>query len=167
MFRKIRLILFVLLTVTGLWIYNLQAASDRLARQREFDEWVEEIRPIISSAKNKFENDAVQLRLEMPKSEGQVAPDLLSSSSHEVTVLRILDLLKEANLFSVRPASGVSASDLFSLSVKTNNQQFTAHFSNQDISNNVRAQNAITLIKLYAQNPVALEKGRHAPTITR
>jgi|GEM_PF-5802055 len=160
-------LLGLIVLVLILFSYTLPAPRSPL--QQSFDEWLKQEETLLNDmashpeAQNAANFESAGQKLTVSLQVAPQPPDLvknieltLSAEPRQAAnILRLLELMREADIFSIGERAGVKATDRprVSLNVSHASGTFTAHFEEADIRENVPAQLLLKLFNEYSQQP--------------
>ncbi|MFM1847771.1 MAG: hypothetical protein RL417_1245 [Pseudomonadota bacterium] len=155
----------VVLVLTGaiLVLFNASYRSERAPLQNDFDSWLQSTKETIATSLETAPQISVSLISQHPdfKADWRIS---LNQGGDPERLVRILDLAKEANVFSRSRSEDRNALRFL---VSDGSREFATSLSPSDIGANVEAGNLIRLFQLYAvEMPEAdkmakLEGGSH------
>lgn len=139
--------LIVIIVATILFIaFNASVRSERAPLQHEFDSWLQLTRETLATSTETAPPVTIALSSERPELVADWRISLAEGGNVE-QLLRILDLAREANVFSKTASLD---SQPLRLSVTDGSREFVATLSPGDIAGDVATGNLIRLFKLYA-----------------
>lgn len=152
-----RLIVIIVAAILFI-VFNASVRSERAPLQHEFDSWLQLTRETIATSTETAPPVTISLSSERPElvADWRIS---LAEGGDVAELLRILDLAREANIFS-KTAS--RESQPLRLSVTDGSREFVAALSPSDIAGDVAMGNLIRLFKLYA-----IERPRSAARVAK
>ena len=146
---KSKLVLLALIVLTVL-VYNWNEGSRKSSAQLDFEKWLNAVEPELAPS-----NESIpQLSLSLVNRDLNL--NLIVDRDNRDKVLRLFQLLREANLFSLH---GLAATpDKFQLKISSKNKEFQIAFDKNQIKKNMPARNFLKLLQLYAPTQLASQK---------
>ncbi|MBN8548492.1 MAG: hypothetical protein J0M12_04165 [Deltaproteobacteria bacterium] len=120
-------------------------------RQVEFETWLTTVESAGPSAQEKLQQQPISIALTSEYPEFLADWKLTSNgSAADARVMRMLQLAREGNLFSLGAATPPNASPLLRLKIERENRIFTVAFTREEIAQNLQAQSLLKLFEVYA-----------------
>jgi hypothetical protein len=131
---------------------NINRPSQKDARQLDFESWLQAVDS--SPATTELQAHPIQVMLRSDYSEFLADWKLttLGTPESDTRTLRILQLAREGNLFSLGKAPPPEGAPRISFSVQQDGRAFQAVFSREEIDQNLPAQSLLKLFELYSTN---------------
>lgn len=144
--RTVARIVVVIVAMAMFIVFNASFRSDRAPLQHDFDSWLQSTKTTIATSIETAPPVSVSLWSDRPEFAAHWRIALAEGGDPE-RLVRILDLAKEANIFS--KATSREAQPL-RLTVSDGSREFIATLSPSDINGDVATGNLIRLFQLYA-----------------
>lgn len=144
--RTVARIVVVVVAAIIFILFNASFRSERAPLQNDFDSWLQSTKKTIATSIETAPPIVVALRSERPEFAADWSMSLAAGTDPE-RLMRLLDLAREANIFS--KATSREEKPL-RLSVTDGSREFVATLSPSDITNDVATGNLIRLFQLYA-----------------
>lgn len=146
---KVRLS-YALASLVFLLLFNLTHTSEsRRSLQRDYDQWFGELEPkLYNPALTGTPLPALAVQVEAPSRQLHLTLALSASQENALRerVLRIMQMAKEANLFSLTPRR----SGEITFAIRSEAQNFSVSFDPGDIEGNAQAQAMLKLLQIYS-----------------
>lgn len=166
-FFKSNRIIIVLAVVAVLIAFNLQTSSTKSKLETDFETWLESYENLPSEARANAGAAHVTIKSKIPAFQISWQLQEGNDSSANDKLRRILDLLREANLYSVGKVTDVSeSSDGLVLTAGDAKNVFRVMLSEDDILSNVKAQNMLKLFQIYSAEKAAVPASSSSPFAT-
>jgi hypothetical protein len=152
--RSIKLrISYALASVLCLVVFNLlHTTEQRRTMQRSYDQWFGELEPkLYNPALTGTPLPALAVQVDAPvrKLHLTLALTPTGESPLRERVLRIMQMAKEANLFSLQPRQNGE----ITFAIRSDAQNFSVSFDPKDIEGNAQAQAMLKLLQIYSVTP--------------
>ena len=144
--RTFARIVVVIVAITIFIVFNASFRSERAPLQNDFDSWLKSTKEKITTSIESAPPVAVTLRSERPEFAAHWRIALTEGGDPE-RLVRILDLAREANIFSKATSRELQP---LRLTVTDGSREFVATLSPSDVNGDVATGNLIRLFQLYA-----------------
>lgn len=126
--------------------YYIAPLDEALAR---YDIWVHQSENSLNSTNDSDRASSIQVQLHSASSSIRVAADKLSSKERKQQLIRLLHLVREAELPSANTSLSPTAD--YRLEVSDETHKFIAHLSKSNAESDIVVRNLIKLIELYGE----------------
>ena len=155
-------IFVVLAAVVLFYAINSKHPTPKDPRQVEFERWLAPIESAPSPLQAKLQEDPIHVALSSDYPEFQADWKLSTTGGPaDAHVMRILQLAREGNLFSLGLGVPADASPAIRLNIEREKQKFALLFTREDVTKNLQAQSVLKLFEVYAgeqESPAALSQ---------
>ncbi len=161
-FLSPQVVIGFVVTLAGLIAFNLTRPGLQSERQAAFDTWYSSTLPSLevgSDAALASRKLTVKVRMRgaqgsTPASEWTLPIQNLGNAEDRTRTTRVLQLISEAQVFSLSPAKDPSDErGYLSLSIADGEQHFDTVVALQDVEKDIRLQNLIKLLEVFSSQP--------------
>ncbi|MBX7144047.1 MAG: hypothetical protein K1X79_06315 [Oligoflexia bacterium] len=148
-FARILLLIFTL----ALFVFvNRGPQQAKSALQISYDAWLATLRDSIESQDSNLQKPALRIEFSSSYPELQANWSLASTGNNdnERKILRLMELVSEASLFSLEQLSSTKQTPALTLGIEGGSRRFDTRFSRAAIDRNVTAQSFLKLFEFYA-----------------
>jgi hypothetical protein len=147
---KVRAVV-VLVAIALFFVINSGGSVPKDPRQVEFESWLKRIESASPPVQTKLQEHPIRVTLSSDYPEFRADWKLETSGTpNDARVLRILQLAREGNLFSLGHDLPNTASPAIHFLVERNGVKFDVRFTREEIDGNLQAHSLFKLFEIYA-----------------
>lgn len=152
MISKERAKLFVTIAAVAMFFaINSNNGVPKDPRQVEFESWLSRVESASAPVQQKLQEHPIRVALKSDYPEFSADWKLATAGGpNDARVLRILQLAREGNLFSLGHDLPTQTSPAIQFSVERDAQKFLVAFTRDELTQNLQAQSLVKLFEVYA-----------------
>ena len=155
-------------TLTLLIAVNSTARPSKSERESQFESWLKQTEPLLDSADNAPAGVPLIIVRVNAARNGQPIKWELSSSNDSIErndqMVRLLNLMREANVFSKNDSPNANPTENFLISVEDARSSFKASLGPKELEQNIPAQNLLKLFEVYSSTAPSNAMAKNVPS---